>query len=78
MKRYFFDIVGHQRSELDYVGHVLQTADEAYDTAESMAFDLAVRQADEIIGLEVTVSDADGCKLFSVPVKASYLAAMPM
>ena len=78
MKRYFFDIVGHQRSELDYVGHVLPTVDEAYDTAELMAFDLAVRQADEMIGFEVTVSNVDGRKLFSVPIKASYLAAMPM
>jgi hypothetical protein len=78
MERYFFDIVGHQRSGFDYVGQVLLTTNEAYDRAETMAFDLAVRHADEPIGGEVTVSNADGCKLFSVPVKACYLSPMPM
>jgi hypothetical protein len=78
MKRYFFDIVGHQRSELDYVGRVLPTFDEAYAAAELMAFDLAVKQADEMIGWKVAVSNPDGRKLFSIPVKASYLSAMPM
>jgi hypothetical protein len=57
---------------------VLPTTDDAYDMAESMPFDLAVRQADEMIGLEVAVSNTDGHELFSVPVKTSYLAAMPM
>jgi hypothetical protein len=50
MERYFFDIIGHQRSGLDYVGQVLPTANEAYDWAETMAFDLAVGHADEPIG----------------------------
>ena len=78
MKRYFFGIVGHQRSELDYGGRVLPTFDEACEAAELMAFDLAVKRADEMIGYKVTVSNPDGLKLFSVPVKASYLSAMPM
>ena len=59
MKRYFFDIVGHQRSELDYGGRVLPTFDEACEAAELMAFDLAVKRADEMIGYKVTVSNPD-------------------
>jgi hypothetical protein len=77
MTRYFFDVVGHQRSELDYVGRMLLTAEEAYDAAEMMAFDLAVKLTDEVVGHEVAVSDADGRKLFSILVKESYLTAMP-
>jgi hypothetical protein len=77
MTRYFFDVVGHQRSELDYVGRMLLTAEEAYDAAEMMAFDLAVKLTDEVVGREVAVSDADGRKLFSILVKESYLTAMP-
>jgi len=77
MTRYFFDVVGRQRSELDYVGRMLLTAAEAYDAAEMMAFDLTVKRADEMVGYEVAVSNADGRKLFSIPVKESYLTAMP-
>ena len=57
---------------------MLPTFDEACEAAELMAFDLAVKRADEMIGYKVTVSNPDGLKLFSVPVKASYLSAMPM
>jgi hypothetical protein len=77
MTRYFFDVVGHQRSELDYVGRMLLTTEEAYDAAEMMAFDLTVKRADEMVGYAVAVSNADGRKLFSIPVKESYLTAMP-
>ena len=38
--RYFFDFVGHERSELDYTGRILPTPEEAYDAAELMALDL--------------------------------------
>jgi hypothetical protein len=50
MTRYFFDIVGHGRSQLDYQGRVLPTAESAHDAAETMAFDLAVRSENETIG----------------------------
>jgi hypothetical protein len=45
------------------------------DAAELMAFDLVVKREDELIGSAVTVSNAEGSKLFSIPVQASYLAA---
>ena len=76
--RYFFDFVGHERSELDYTGLTLPTPEEAYDAAELMALDLLVRREDETIGWAVNVSSAEGRKLFSIPVQASYLAAVQM
>jgi hypothetical protein len=75
MKRYFFDVVGHGRSELDYTGRVLPTPEKAYDAAELMAFDLVVKREDEAIGWAVNVSSVEGHKLFSIPVQTSYLAA---
>ena len=75
MKRYFFDVVGHERSELDYTGRILPTPEIAYDAAELMAFDLVVKREDEAIGWAVSVSSAEGRNLFSIPVQTSYLCA---
>jgi hypothetical protein len=75
MDRYFFDVVENEGPALDYTGRVLRTTDEAYNTAELMALDLAVKQGDDVIGSKVTVSDTYGRKLFSIPVKESYLSA---
>ena len=47
--RYFFDFVGHERSELDYTGRILRTPEEAYDAAELMALDLIRNAAQEKI-----------------------------
>ena len=77
MKRYFFDVMKHDRSVLDYMGRLFPTAAEAYDAAELMALDLVVKHEDEMIGSAVTVSSAVGLKLFSIPVQASYLTAAP-
>jgi hypothetical protein len=77
MERYFFDLVKRDRSELDYVGRVFATPEEAYDAAELMAFDLVVTQMDEMIGSAITVSIAEGRELFSIPVQACCLAAAP-
>jgi hypothetical protein len=77
MTRYFFDVVGDGRTELDYVGYLFSTAKEAYETAELMAHDLVVKSLDEISNCTVEVSDADGHKLFSVPLRTidSHLQA---
>jgi hypothetical protein len=77
MNRYFFDVKRHDRSEFDYAGRLLPTAEEARDAAELMAFDMAVKRADELIGSDVVVSTADGRKIFSIPIKESYLSTMP-
>jgi hypothetical protein len=51
--RYFFDIVGYGRSELDYTGRILPTPKIAYDAAELMAFDLIVkRERSDRVGRE--------------------------
>jgi hypothetical protein len=75
MNRYFFDVVGRERSEFDYVGRILPTIEKAYDEAELLAFDIAVKEAEDTIGLTVRVSTPEGRKLFTIPVRASYLAA---
>jgi hypothetical protein len=75
MERYFFDLVKHDRSELDYVGRMFATPEEAYDAAELMAFDLVVTQMDEMVGSAVKVSIAEGRELFSIPVQTSCLVA---
>jgi len=43
-----------------------------------MALDLLVKREDETIGWAVNVSTAEGRKLFSIPVQASYIAAAQM
>jgi hypothetical protein len=75
MDRYFFDVVGNEGPVLDYTGRSLRTVDEAYNAGELMALDLAVKQGDEVFGSKVTVSDTYGRKIFSIPVKESYLSA---
>jgi hypothetical protein len=75
VERYFFDIVGHERSELDYTGRILAAPKIAYDFAELMALDVGVLQEDEAIGWSVNVSSIEGRTLFSIPVRTSYLAA---
>jgi len=78
VKHYFFDVVGNKGSALDYTGRMLRTPDEAHSAAELMALDLAVKQTDEVTVSEVTVSDAHGRKFFSIPIKETYLSAMPI
>lgn len=75
MERYFFDIVGHERSELDYTGRILAAPEIAYNFAELMALDLGVVREDETLGWAVNVSSIEGRTLFSIPVRTSYLAA---
>jgi hypothetical protein len=74
MTHYFFDVVGHEPSELDYAGHILPTPDRVYDLAELIAFDLAVKKGVDATGWAVNVSSVEGRTLFSIPVEASRLA----
>ena len=76
MYRYFFDVLGRERSELDYTGRLLPTIEKAYYEAEPLAFDIAVKEANDTIGLSVRVSTPEGRKLFTIPVHASYLASV--
>jgi hypothetical protein len=75
MTRYFFDIVGDGRTELNYVGCLFQTAKEAYGRAELIAHDVVVKAIDETISGAVEVSDAEGRKLFLIPLEICCLGA---
>lgn len=65
MKRYFFDLVGN-RSEFDYRGYEMPSAEKALQLAELMATDECSRG--ERIGWKINVLDAHGTRYFSVPV----------
>lgn len=66
MQRYFFDIVGRSRAELDYRGRELPCAERALRLAELIALENAFNE--ERIGWSVSVSDATGWKYFIVPI----------
>jgi len=66
MQRYFFDFIDRGRSEFDYSGRELPSAEKALRLAELIALDESSRG--ERIGWSVSVSDAAGHQYFSVPV----------
>jgi len=76
MIRYFFDVVSPEnRSELDYSGRELPTADKACHLAETIAFDLAIEADDKWHGWAIYVRNFEGLTLFTVPVRSDCLAA---
>jgi hypothetical protein len=75
MRRYFFDVVGRQRSEYDYHGRDLPTPENAYQLAELIALDLGIEHENQWIGWTVNVRTPEGRELFSIPVESSDLAA---
>lgn len=75
MRRYFFDVVGRQRSEYDYHGRDLPTIDNAHQLAELIALDLGMDPEDRWTGWAVNVRSVEGNELFSVPVQSMCLAA---
>jgi hypothetical protein len=75
MRRYFFDLVGKERSEYDYSGRELPTPESAHQLAELIALDLALEEQEPWYGWSVNVRNAEGCEMFCVPVESGYLAA---
>lgn len=75
MRRYFFDLVGEERSEYDYRGRDLPSPESAYQFAELIAVDLAVDEQEPWCGWAVKVRNAQGREMFCVPVQPGYLAA---
>jgi hypothetical protein len=75
MRRYFFDLVGGERSEYDYSGRVLPSAKNAQELAELIAVDLALEDEEPWCGWKVKVRSAEGHEMFCVPVQPGYLAA---
>ena len=69
MNRYFFDRVGHTRSELDYRGCELATTESAAEMAELIALDLAVDTASDWVGWAIKVSNALGAHILTIPIQ---------
>jgi hypothetical protein len=75
MTRYFFDRIGQGRSEYDYQGCFFASPDKAKQLAELMAIDLEIEPDGKWCGWSIDVRDPKGEKFFSIPVRASELAA---
>jgi hypothetical protein len=70
MKRYFFDLVGMDRSEYDFQGRECSSPENALQMAELLALDLELRSEGEWRGSTVKVRNSDGKHFFSVPVRS--------
>jgi uncharacterized protein DUF6894 len=69
MTRYFFDVVGANRSEHDALGTSFSNRQEAFKWAQLLALTLAFTGGEqELVGGRLCVRDSDGCELLSVPI----------
>ena len=75
MKKYFFDRVGERCSEYDFRGREFAEPQKAFQLAQLLALDLEVDGVDEFCGGSIHVRNADGHKLFSVPIREQELIA---
>jgi len=75
MKKYFFDLVGERGSEYDFSGREFPEPQRAYQLAQLLALDLEVGGEEEFSGGSVHVRNADGHKLFMVPIRQPELIA---
>jgi Domain of unknown function (DUF6894) len=75
MKRYFFDVVSHGQPAYDYQGSNLATAQKAYQLAELIALDVAVKSQEDFSDQAVYVRNEEGHTLFTLPVRWSSLVA---
>lgn len=75
MKKYFFDRVGEGCSEYDFRGREFSEPQKAFQLAQLLALDLEVGGVEEFCGGAINVRNADGHKLFSVPIREPELIA---
>jgi hypothetical protein len=76
MKRFFFDYTAKDRSLYDYQGDNFLSSKDAYEFAQATALSLKNSLAGDWMGWSVEVRNAEGRKLFSLPVDlASRMAA---
>jgi hypothetical protein len=75
MKKYFFDRVGERCSEYDFRGREFEEPQKAFQLAQLLALDLEVDCVDEFCGGSIHVRNADGHKLFTVPIREQELIA---
>ena len=69
MNKYFFDRVGQGCSEYDFRGRDFAEPQKAFQLAQLLALDMEVGGGDEFFGGSINVRNADGHKLFSVPIR---------
>ena len=70
MPRYFFDFVKGSGVTHDYEGRDLPGDEQARRQGELIAIDLQIGTGGEWAGWEVSVRDARGREVFSIPVPA--------
>ena len=75
MNKYFFDLVGRQRSEYDYRGRELPSPEKAYQLGELIALDLGIDGQREWSGWSIKVRNSLGQQFFSIPVPQLDLVA---
>jgi hypothetical protein len=75
MKKYYFDRVSEQRSEYDFVGTALPTADRAVQVAELIAIELGMDGEGTWHGWAIAVRNAQGEQFSRIPVQETELAA---
>ncbi len=75
MRRYFFDVVSQGQATYDYNGSTFTTAQNAYQFAELIALDVAVKARDEFSEHTVYVRTEEGHTLFSACSCSHPLAA---
>jgi hypothetical protein len=75
MKKYFFDLIGQGCSEYDFRGRDFAEPQKAFQLAQMLALDLEVSGGDDFAGGSINVRNADGHKLFTVPIGEPELVA---
>jgi hypothetical protein len=68
MRRYFFDYKAKDQSLYDYQGDEFMSSEHAYEFAEATAQSLKNSLRGDWRGWSVEVRNAEGRKLFSLPV----------
>jgi hypothetical protein len=69
MARYFFDLIGHNRSVFDFHGGTFSEGYKAHEQAQLLALNLQVEEDEAFIGGRVNVRDASGGVMFSVVIR---------
>jgi hypothetical protein len=72
--KYFFDLVGPQRSEYDYEGRNFSDPSEMFRMAELIAVNLEFEG--QWSGWSLDVRDAQGRQVFTIPIRASELSVV--
>jgi hypothetical protein len=75
MTRYFFDLKTTEEALLDYLGQEFRSQQSAMDYAETIAYDLKHRLANNWSGWTIDVHDAAGRRFFSLAVDGRELRA---